>query len=299
MDIKLLIQHVLTELKSLPQTKHVEHIRARLGSVPEEDRDITYECILAILQGLSSSKTKTVIALIHGIRTNATWQEQVKDLLDKHDETETYPIGYGYLDVIRFLCPRIAGKKPIERVLQELRGIRMKHRNDKICVIAHSFGTYIISKILLKHPDVQVDRLLLCGSVVPENYRWDNIASFPSDGVVNDCGSKDIWPILAKCVSLEYGASGTFGFKTFKVTDRYHNFEHSDFFEKKFITRFWVPFVLEAKIEKSKWLRPTPSWWKPILPMLPVKTMFLLAVLYFTRPFWWSMDIYPMLVTLK
>ena len=291
MDIEQFRNQLLDELKDLSQEKQLNHIKIRIASIPDEkDRQLA-ETFLSF--GIFLSAPKLVVALIHGIRTYATWQELVRHRLDQCGSTTTYSIGYGYLDAFRFWCP-FTRKTPIERILKELRGIQMKHRNDKVCVIAHSFGTYIVSKILLQHPDVQLDRLLFCGSVIPENFGWDNIANFPSGGVVNDCGSKDIWPVLAKCASWGYGASGTFGFKTYKVRDRYHDFGHSDFFDKDFIERFWLPFLLEAKIENSIWetkLLPPPLLLS-LLNWLPVKKLIILVpvciLLYIKYPLWYS-----------
>lgn len=287
MDIEQFNKELLAELKILPQDKQLSHIQNRIASIPDEKDRKLAETILSL--GLSLSAPKLVIVLIHGIRTCATWQELVRHQLDQFESTITYPIGYEYFDVFRFWCPFFTRKKPINRILNELRGIQVKHRNDKVCVIAHSFGTYIISRILLDQSDVRLDRLLLCGSVIPENFRWDKIANLPADGVVNDCGSKDIWPVLAKCTSWGYGASGTFGFKTHIVHDRFHNLGHSDFFNNTFIKRFWLSFLLEGKIEKSKWeaKRPDPSFFLSTFSCLPVKSLLLSILLYIEYPQWW------------
>ena len=46
-----------------------------------------------------------VVALVHGIRTTAGWQEKARDSLQVEGKVTVIPIGYGYLDVIRFLGP--------------------------------------------------------------------------------------------------------------------------------------------------------------------------------------------------
>lgn len=284
MDIEQFCQSLYAELESIPEERKLTFIKSKISSIAEEsDRQLAETCFLL---GRTLSAPKLVVVLIHGIRTCATWQELIRNRLNRCNSVKTYPIGYEYFDVFRFLCPFFTRKSPVEKMLRELRGIRAKHRNDKICVVAHSFGTYIISKILLKHPDIQVDRLLLCGSVIPANYRWDNIANLPRDGIVNECGSKDVWPVLAKFASWGYGPSGTFGFKTHNVHDRYHNIGHSDYFDIKFIERFWLPFILEAKIINSDWEsnRPIPPFWLTLLSWFPLKWIVLLYVLWLIYP---------------
>jgi hypothetical protein len=292
MDVEEIGRQIIEEQIKLPVDNRLNYIKEKLASIPDNKcRQEVDSYIWIYLLTHQAPYPKIVIALIHGIRTCATWQELVRYQLDQCKSTITYPIGYGYYDAFRFWCPFFTRKQPIDRILNELRGIQMKHRNDKVCVIAHSFGTYIISQILLDQSDVQFDRLLLCGSVIPEDFRWDKIVNLPVDGVVNDCGSKDIWPVLAKCTSWGYGASGTFGFKTHKIHDRYHDLGHSDFFDENFIRSFWLPFLIEGKIAKSNWetKRPTPSFFLSLFSWLPVKSLLIICILlYIEYPLWWT-----------
>lgn len=281
MDVNQFLASLNSGLQRVPAKEKLSYIKARISSISDEnERRLAETCFLL---GQNVSTPKIVVALVHGIRTCATWQEVIRNRLESSSSAITYPIGYGYLDVIRFLCPFFTRKSPVEKVLQELRGIQIEHRNDKLCVIAHSFGTYIISRILLKHPDIKIYRLLLCGSVISTKLRWDNVAKFPGDGVINDCGTKDIWPVFANFASWGYGATGTFGFKTFKVRDRYHNMGHSDFFNLEFINKFWLPFILEGKRIESDWEnnRPVPSSWLSLLNMFPFKTIIALLIIFY------------------
>lgn len=275
---------------TLPQERRLKYIQIELAKISDKNaKSEIEEIVLTYLTYNQVPPQKTITVLIHGIRTFATWQEQLRLELEKHESSITYPIGYDYFDAIQFWCPFFTRKRPIDRVLNELRGIRSTHRNDKVCVVAHSFGTYIISQILCEISDIQLDRLLLCGSVIPQDFRWDKVVKFPIGGVLNDCGSKDMWPILAKCLSWGYGASGTYGFKTHKVTDRFHNLGHSDFFEDGFIKTFWLPFILEGKIIKSEWdgNRQSPSILLTLLSWFPIKTVSIVSIiLYFTYPLW-------------
>jgi pimeloyl-ACP methyl ester carboxylesterase len=125
-----------------------------------------------------------------------------------------------------------------------------------LLVIAHSFGSYILSEILLDHPDIEFEKIILCGSIIPRNYEWDKHArGMRKNSILNDVGTTDIWPIFATCGSLGYGSSGRRGFQNASVTDRYFKYGHSDFFEPKHhhIKNFWKPFIETGEIVNSDW----------------------------------------------
>jgi hypothetical protein len=137
--------------------------------------------------------------------------------------------------------------------------------------VAHSFGTYAIARILAEEADIRIHRLVLCGSIIPAEYRWDLAASRIATDTVNECGSRDIWPLLATACTWGYGPSGTFGFGAAYVTDRFHDFRHSDFFSEDFAQKFWLPLFLDGQIVDSSFNRPTPASWQNLLPRLPLR----------------------------
>jgi pimeloyl-ACP methyl ester carboxylesterase len=223
----------------------------------------------------------TVVALIHGIRTQAIWQEQARVTLEKPGKVAVYSIGYEYFDVVRFIGPWRS--KPISRVRAELRDLRQLHPSSELVVVAHSFGTYIISRILREDVDISISRLLLCGSIIPPTYRWDQIRNaLTQHTCVNEVGTRDFWPVFAKVSSLGYGCSGSFGFKTSRVRDRFFDFGHSDFFSRDHFEKFWRPFVWDGQIVSSPWdeQRPVPPIWISILGGLPfIKIILGLAII--------------------
>jgi len=221
-----------------------------------------------------------VVALIHGIRTTAGWQEKARTTLEVEGKAIVVPVGYGYQDVIRFLGPW--RKKAIARVEHELRDLQRLHPNSELVVMAHSFGTYIVSKILRQAPDIRIKRLLLCGSIIPTAYRWDQLPhEFTNQNCVNEVGTRDFWPVFARVASLGYGGSGSFGFKTARVWDRFFDYGHSDFFTDEHLDKFWRPFILTGQVVASPWdsERPTPSWLLSVLGGMPMIKVFLLLAL--------------------
>ncbi|MGH2506191.1 MAG: hypothetical protein ACRDHZ_02025 [Ktedonobacteraceae bacterium] len=232
---------------------------------------------------------KHVVLLVHGIRTRASWLEMVAVNLEEKDSIEVIPLRYGYFATLQFWFPFFTRKKPIERVLREIRTVQSSHRDAHLSIIAHSFGTYAVAKILEDNPDIQIYRLILCGSVLNANFRWDKIhtqiegiSQQEMKGVINECGTRDIWPILAQIGTWGYGAVGSFGFgSAAKVQDRFHNNDHGDYFSEQFVKDYWRPFIKDGQIVPSKWdiSRPVTPWWMSFLSIMPLQNVILVTLL--------------------
>lgn len=238
-----------------------------------------------------SVKSTDVIVLLHGIRTRALWYDTAKNLLRHIPTVEVHTIGYGRFDVLRFLLPFT--RASVRRlVLKELNSIRWRYERQsqpiRMSVIAHSFGTYTIVKILEEEDYIDLDTLVLCGSVLPSNYDFGALGRKVSNRIINDAGSQDIFPVLARLATVGYGDSGTFGFLKGLCRDRFFNFRHSDFFAADFISKYWVSIFSEQKIEepgsdRSQWDSPLTIRLLSVLPdavlpkfILPALAMFLL-----------------------
>jgi pimeloyl-ACP methyl ester carboxylesterase len=168
------------------------------------------------------------------------------------------------------------------------------HRGQygEVIFVGHSFGTYILSRILSEKPDMQADRVLLCGSIVSRTYRWDKLPNRP-EAVLNEVGSRDIWPILANSLTWGYGSTGTFGFQTPGVRDRYHNLAHSDYFKPGFAEDYWVPWIREGMRKSTPYEtdeRPPTPFYKNLFEIVPLKwvllTLLALAIFMTIRPYW-------------
>jgi len=142
-------------------------------------------------------------------------------------------------------------------------------------VIAHSFGTYAIGRILKENPDIRLHRLVLCGAVLPTDFRWDQIRSRVDTDIINDCGIRDIWPVLAQSTTFGYGPSGRFGFGTPGVRDRFHNFGHGGFFEEKFVRAFWLPWFRMGQLVNSEAPPPSGTRWH-LLTIIQIKWLAIL-----------------------
>jgi hypothetical protein len=230
-----------------------------------------------------------VVLLIHGIRTEADWQEMVVQQLTS-PQVRVFPIKYGFFDAFQFLLPGPTRKGPMQKVLKEIRIVRDRFPTAKLSIIAHSFGTHVVSQLLQNNFDIRLFRTLFCGAVVQRNYPWEKVLrQITEDQVVNECGKSDVWPVIAQSVTWGYGASGTHGFGGVVVRDRYHSGGHSQYFSPAFIAEFWTPFIRDGIIRPSRFeaSRPNTPWWLSLLGWIPLRyVLALVVVLGFYRIGW-------------
>ncbi|MBR1232462.1 hypothetical protein JQ597_34035 [Bradyrhizobium sp. AUGA SZCCT0177] len=211
-----------------------------------------------------------VVILLHGIRTRAFWYDLVQPILGEIDGTVVKPLGYDYFSALRLVFPFFRSG-PARKIADDIRDIKsrydQKNKRVRISVIAHSFGTYTIATLLRQTRDIDLHHLVLCGSVLPNNFNFDSISRKIHGKFVNDAGARDAWPVLAKISSFGYGVSGTFGFQSGLIEDRFHDFAHSDFFNKEFIRTYWLPIFDQDQVNHSSYER-KPSWRTRLINLL-------------------------------
>ena len=205
----------------------------------------------------------------------------VSDILAKERELKVISIKYDYFDALRFWCPVGTRLAPVREVLRLMRDAMARYPSADVSVLAHSFGTYAVGRILRDEPDIRLRRLVLCGSVLPRGFRWDHVGSRVREEVINDCGSRDIWPVLAQATSWGYGATGTFGFGAPGVRDRAHDITHSDYFTREFVERYWLPWFCSGTFVPSPWTaaQPPAPWWRSILTVVPLRWLLVALLL--------------------
>jgi uncharacterized protein YjbI with pentapeptide repeats len=231
--------------------------------------------------------SRPLVVLVHGIRTSGKWIRRIKPILEARACCVVEPAGFGFFDVFRFMLPGPTRKAVIETVKWKLLHAIDRHRERPLIIVAHSFGTFCITEILKDSPQIRPTRLLFCGSIVAQNFRWDSLSQMAPDRgmrVVNECGARDIWPPLAHSVTFGYGSSGTGGFQVPGVEDRCHDLGHSGYFTKEFVQQFWVPFIKDGTISHSQFEEEMPEapWWISVMglrPLLPWVSWMFLAVL--------------------
>jgi pimeloyl-ACP methyl ester carboxylesterase len=175
----------------------------------------------------------------------------VKEVLEENPSLEVDPIGYERLDLASFLLPGPTRSFAVAKTERKLLAAinRLATPNNPISVIAHSYGTYAIARILAKHRQIDLRDLILCGAIIPD-YDWGATKRQIKGKIINDYGTKDVWPAAARSITWGYGNPGTYGFKTPGIVDRPHAIGHSRFLEEEFVRQFWKPLFDEHRVVK-------------------------------------------------
>lgn len=236
---------------SLPH-KRLNALQALRVAVPLDLIELYDALVDGKVASVEDNPNSIVLVLVHGIQTDGAWQRLVQAEL--HDVPNLNVVGIGYECVTPAQLVSPFRGTPIAKVTAEMREIREMDPKARLMVIAHSFGSYIISRILRANRDIQFERIIFCGSIVPRHFRWGEFARpMSKSSIINDVGTADFYPVLATFASIGYGSSGRLGFQTARVTDRYFPYGHSDFFNAQHVREFWRPFVAEGRIEVSDW----------------------------------------------
>jgi hypothetical protein len=204
---------------------------------------------------LKRDRVEHVVLLIHGINSLGNWTQIVGDAI-KSETVRPVPTKYGYFPVPRFLAPWDASNRPIDHIRRVYRDVRNIFPDAKVSVIAHSFGTYLLTKSLKQNPNMTVWRVILCGSVVEQGFDWSEVAEQIGEPevadkslfILNDCGNSDYLPVLAASAGWRYGNAGTDGFSGPFVHNRYHYGNHGLFFTPDFIEKYWKPFIEDGTV---------------------------------------------------
>jgi hypothetical protein len=223
---------------------------------------------------LREGAAKRMVMLVHGIRTRADWQEEVKVALEESSQIRVFPLKYGYFDVVRFLLPlKSLRGRPVERIYKQYRVLARDGPGVPISVIAHSYGTYIVGRLLELKFDAEFERIVLCASVLPADFEWERYTGTGRrlKAVVNDCSWLDVWPVLAESASWGYGSSGTFGFGTASVVDRFYRTGHSELLNADHARRYWRPFIEEGEVVSAPLAGAPSRPWYWSLFLVPLK----------------------------
>ncbi|MBK5003480.1 alpha/beta hydrolase [Pseudomonas sp. S32] len=222
--------------------------------VPDEHLELFESLIDMQVASIKDSTEVITLMLVHGIQTDGAWHELVEAAFRDVAYVRVKPIGYNCVTAAQLACPFRSA--PINHVVQQFRDAQTMEPTARVMVIAHSFGTYIISHILSKFSDIKIERVVLCGSIISNSYPWDlHTRHMAAGNILNDVGTRDLYPVLASVSTLGYGGSGRNGFKNTRVTDRFFNYGHSDFFvpDNDHIARYWKPYIIDGTVIESEW----------------------------------------------
>jgi len=167
-----------------------------------------------------------------------------------------------YLSYRTFAAPVHRRKQAVEEVLSKIHRETEVHGHGQAPhVIAHSFGSYIMCRLLHESTDsIEVDRLLLWGTVVERGYDWKRPFDKKSvASVQNEQGSRD-W--VARLAAVPFwirhmGCAGASGFKTTQagVRNLPLKHEHSNAVRNGHVghaKKVWMPYLLGLSHEEYR-----------------------------------------------
>jgi hypothetical protein len=223
---------------------------------------------------------RPVVVLIHGIRDNGLWQQEIRDSL----EAEGFHVestNYGRFNLIEFLLPfQFFRRRAAAEMLTWLNAVFYRNPGSSVSVIAHSFGTYVISQILRDNFNIKLDRIIFCGSVVKYNFPFQNFNHRFSGDVLNEVGTRDIWPAMAESITTGYGSAGTFGFRRPFVYDRWHNGAgHGFFLTRDFCQKFWLPYLKDGRVVADSYSPDPPPFFASLINVVKIKYLFIILLM--------------------
>jgi hypothetical protein len=224
------------------------------------------------------------VILVHGIRDNASWYQEVRDHLEsKGIAVET--VGYGYFNLVQFLLPGPTRAAAVRRVADQIVSVFLRYPGDKISIIAFSFGTHVVAKVLLLHSDLKPSFLIFCGAVASRKLNWGTITQRVLGKFINECGTRDPWPLFAEAVTVGFSRSGTYGLQQVGVVDRLHNARHTPTFriDDRPIYEEWAGVLTGDSIPTVPPKGGHPWWFRLISPVA-VRSALALAALALAFP---------------
>ena len=219
-----------------------------------------------------SSSNQDIIILVHGIRDHALWQTEIRATLERNGFI-VEATNYGRFGILRFLSPfPFFRRQAIRQISEQVRIINQRYPGHRLSIIAHSFGTYVVSKMLQQHFDLRLHRLIFCGSVVPYKFTYEQIQDRFRGPIINEVGARDPWPAIADSVTWGYGNAGTYGFRRPLVRDRWHDGAgHGYFLTSGFCDKFWTPFLKDGIVIEGSAKPAMPPFWLRALTAIKIK----------------------------
>lgn len=164
-----------------------------------------------------------VVFVLHGIRaSNGGWVEQVRSKIqDRQPQAEVITASYGWFSALDCAIPALR-RRNIRWFQDQYSYYFARYPESDFHFLGHSNGTYILGQSLCSIPAMTFRRVLLIGSVLPQDYAWRDRFAEPAqvEMVRNDRANRDL-PVALLVSGLrgfrigmrDIGSSGVNGFE--------------------------------------------------------------------------------------
>lgn len=192
------------------------------------------------------------VILVHGIRTEAIWAENLRTLLEEAGYSVSV-FRYGYISTLMLSLNFLTTNGLTGALFQHYLAVRADKPTHKISVIAHSNGTLILGRLLRKHRQAYFSSVILAGSILPRAFKWSRLKKQGQvRAVLNDCGGDDIWPIVASRFIVGAGSSGTLLFNSDEIDQVIRpDLPHSGMLNEGHARKYWIPFLASGEVVKD------------------------------------------------
>ncbi len=218
-----------------------------------EDNDIIsmLETLKSSMHRMDRRQTKIIVFTIHGFNTRGNWKNTFAPILSNETDGEKYiyhPWDYGTF--IFGLFNSYSRKQKVKEFHDFYnKTINEYETRPEVCIVAHSFGTYIVGNAIKKFPEVKFDRIILLGSVLQCDFPWNDLGNRFMN-VLNIIGRSDIALLFASFIP-GLGSAGRDGFRN-KAPGIYEHKEefsdHSDLFGDNYMKNIWIPFLRDGEL---------------------------------------------------
>lgn len=243
----------------------------------------------------ATTATARVVFPLHGIRTEARWRDAFHGVaVNRGWKVRLAAWYFGKFSILFFLfAPARAAKLRWFRdtYSREMKSTDVGLKDGELpSIIAHSFGTYILGHALLRYPFLRFNKILLCGSILPQDFSWVALIRHGQvHAVRNEYGVRDTWAAMVRWFVRGSGPSGVKGFHQLP-TDGFEQEEflypHSDYFSEGHMERYWLTFLERPSTSRplvegrvSQLPRETAPWGLYALGMLFLAAFVFIAAL--------------------
>jgi len=188
---------------------------------------------------MGSPATEKAVYLLHGIRDFGEWTTRWKRVFQQHGiKAESKHLGW--ISPLQFLVPGQVYSDKLDDVIKDLSKLERK----ELTIVAHSYASWFITRLLSAAPSINVHCLIVCNSVVPKEFDWHRLTNVKT--IISLCGNRDIWPCVAEIASSRFGATGTIGCQHMSVDDHYFDAAHGEMLTEDFCAKHILPLVKDG-----------------------------------------------------
>lgn len=152
----------------------------------EQDLNIIHR-VYSYRNFVERNKRRGLLIVIHGLWTRAKW---LSNLIPAANQQGWMVAPFIYDNPTDLLFSKEKRMSVIEQFREWMSDLKQRYNPDNISIVAHSFGTYVITKFLdlqkdSEHCYYDIDTIMLTGGIINPDYDWNPILNRNVGRLVN------------------------------------------------------------------------------------------------------------------